>query len=79
MIGGFAATIRGSPVITGDLDLCHARDHRNLEALAEAPVRVASLDDLMRMKKAAGRTKDKLALEWLGALRDELERDERPG
>ncbi len=31
------------------------------------------------MKKAAGRTKDKLALEWLGALRDELERDERPG
>ncbi len=36
MIGGFAATIRGSPVITGDLDLCHARDHRNLEALAEA-------------------------------------------
>ncbi len=36
LIGGFAATIRGSPVITGDLDLCYARDHRNLEALAEA-------------------------------------------
>jgi len=145
LIGGFAAAIRGSPVITGDLDLCYARDHRNLEALAEAlqelqaklrgappdvpfqldaqsikngdhftfntsagsvdclgtpagtsgykdldaaatdedidglSVRVASLDDLMRMKKAAGRTKDNLALEWLGALRDELERDERPG
>jgi hypothetical protein len=140
LIGGFAASIRGSPVITGDLDLCYARDDRNLEALAGAlqalqarlrgappdvpfeldarsikngdhftfntsagavdclgtpsgtsgygdldagatdedidglTVRVASLDDLMRMKKAAGRTKDKLALEWLGALRDELER-----
>jgi hypothetical protein len=37
-------------------------------------VLVASLEDLMRMKRAAGRTKDKLALEWLGALRDELDR-----
>lgn len=142
LIGGFAATIRGSPVITGDLDLCYSRDDRNLRALAAAlqelgaklrgappdvpfqldaqsikngdhftfntsagsvdclgtpagtsgykdldaaatdedidglTVRVASLDDLMRMKRAAGRTKDKLALEWLGALRDEIERGE---
>ena len=37
-------------------------------------VRVASLDDLIRMKRAAGRTKDLLALEELGALRDELDR-----
>jgi hypothetical protein len=142
VIGGFASSIRGSPVITGDLDLCYARDDRNLEAFAAAlqelgaklrgappdvpfqldaqsikngdhftfitsagrldclgtpagtagyrdleaaatdedvdglTVRVAGLDDLMRMKRAAGRTKDRVALEWLGALRDELERGE---
>lgn len=35
-------------------------------------VLVASVDDLIRMKRAAGRTKDLLALEELGALRDEL-------
>ena len=40
-------------------------------------VRVASLDDLIRMKRAAGRTKDLLALEELGALRDELDRGRR--
>ncbi len=37
-------------------------------------VRVASLDDLIRMKRAVGRPKDLLALEELGALRDELDR-----
>ena len=139
VIGGYAAAIRGSPVITGDLDLCYARDDKNLEALAEAlrdlgakprgappdvpfqldaeslkegdhftfstsagpldclgtpagtagfadldaaatdedldglAARVAALDDLIRMRRAAGRTKDRVALEWLGALRDELE------
>jgi predicted nucleotidyltransferase len=36
-------------------------------------VLVASLDDLIRMKRAAGRTKDMLAVEELGALRDELD------
>jgi hypothetical protein len=35
-------------------------------------VLVASVDDLIRMKRAAGRPKDLLALEELGALRDEL-------
>ena len=38
-------------------------------------VLVASVDDLIRMKGAAGRPKDLLALEELGALRDVL--DER--
>ena len=139
LIGGFAGALRGSPVITGDLDLCYARDDDNLDRLAEAlraldarlrgappdvpflldaqalhagdhftfatstgsldclgtpagtdgfndldaratdevvdgiTIRVASLDDLIRMKHAAGRPKDRIAVEWLSALRDELE------
>ena len=35
---------------------------------------VCSIDDLIRMKRAAGRTKDRLDLENLGALRDERSR-----
>jgi hypothetical protein len=35
-------------------------------------VLVASVEDLIRMKRASGRPKDLLALEELGALRDEL-------
>jgi hypothetical protein len=35
-------------------------------------VLVASVEDLIRMKRAAGRPKDLLALEELGALREEL-------
>lgn len=38
---------------------------------------VCSLDDLFRMKRAAGRTKDLRALEELGALRDERGRRAR--
>ena len=139
LIGGYAAAIRGSPVITGDVDVCYAHDDENLERLAAAlqqlgatlrgappevlfrldartlkagdhftfstsagpldclgtpagtdgfadldasatdedldglVVRVASVDDLIRMKRAAGRPQDKIAVEWLAALRDELE------
>ncbi len=36
-------------------------------------VLVASLEDLMRMKEAAGQPKDRIELEILGALRDEVE------
>lgn len=36
-------------------------------------VAVASLDDLIHMKRASGRPKDRVELEILGALRDELE------
>jgi hypothetical protein len=36
-------------------------------------VLVAAVDDLIRMKRAAGRPKDLLAVEELGALRDELD------
>ena len=40
-------------------------------------VLIADIDDLMRMKRAAGRPKDLLALEELGALRDELDQGTR--
>lgn len=139
LIGGYAAALRGSPVITGDLDVCYARDDENLARLAEAlgslaarlrgaqpdlpfrldartlragdhftfstsagpvdilgtpsgtkgfsdldanatgevvnglTIRVASVEDLIRMKRAAGRPKDLIALEWLAAVRDETE------
>ncbi|HEX5938374.1 MAG TPA: hypothetical protein VFZ75_11915 [Actinomycetota bacterium] len=139
LIGGYAAALRGSPMMTGDVDVCYARDPENLERLAaalrelgarlrgaprEVPfrldteglgsgdhftfttdvgpidclgtpagtegfadldaaasdedldgivVRVAALDDLIRMKRAAGRPQDRVAVEWLSALRDELE------
>ena len=139
LIGGYAAALRGSPMMTGDLDLCHARDAENLRALAAAlaelgarlrgapadvpfrldaatleagdhftfsteagsldclgtpsgtdgfadldasatdedldglVVRVASLEDLIRMKRAAGRPQDLIAVEWLSAVRDELD------
>jgi hypothetical protein len=147
LIGGYGGNLRGSPVITGDLDICYARDDENLERLAAALkgmhaklrghgipddlpfildaktlrlgdsftfetelgnldilgqpsgtagftdldggattididgvlVRVASIDDLMRMKRASGRRKDLIHLEHLGALRDEIERARAEG
>jgi hypothetical protein len=144
VIGGIAASARGSPSLTRDLDICYERSRTNLEALAGAlrqlratlrgapadlpfrldartlaagdsftfttvagdfdclgtpagtdgysdlvrnasdeaiedfTVKVASLDDLIRMKRAAGRPKDRVELEILGALRAELDR-EPPG
>lgn len=144
LIGGYAAALRGSPMITGDIDICYARDDANLQALAAtleelgatlrgAPpdilfrldaatlkagdhftfstkagavdclgipagtdgfadldasatdedldsltVRVASIDDLIRMKQAAGRPQDLIAVEWLSALRDELGNHREP-
>jgi hypothetical protein len=140
LIGGYAAALRGSPMMTGDVDVCHASDPDNLVRLAAAlvelgatlrgappdvpfqldaktlgagdhftfstragaldclatpagtdgyvdldrhatdedldglVVRVASVDDLIRMKRAAGRPQDRVAIEWLTALRDELDR-----
>jgi hypothetical protein len=140
LIGGYAAALRGSPMMTGDVDICYTRDPENLERLSGAlrdlgarlrgapsdvpfrldadalrqgdhftfstdvgpidcigtpagtegfgdldaaatdedlgglVVRVASVDDLIRMKRAAGRPQDRVSVEWLSALSDELER-----
>jgi hypothetical protein len=140
VIGGFAAQLHGSSMVTGDLDVSYARDDENLDRLASAlhdlgatlrrapkdvpfrldaktlkmgdhftfdttagaldilgtpagipggyeeleraaewmsfdayRIRVASIDDIIRMKRAAGRPKDLLAVEELGALRDEID------
>ena len=138
VIGGFAGRLWGSTTVTNDLDVCYARDRKNLEALAAAlreleatlrgapdglpfradaetlasgdhftfatnagnldclgspagsggfmdliagatgmkldsiEVPVASLDDLIRLKRAAGRPKDLVEVEILGALREEI-------
>ncbi len=41
------------------------------------PILVTALEDLLRMKRAAGRAKDRIELEVLEALRDELEQQGR--
>jgi hypothetical protein len=142
LVGGLAAQAHGSPSLTGDLDICYARDRESLDRLAAAlaelmavrrglpkdaprmppldartlragglftmttkfgdldlraspdpsfdyetlvshaiettvlgyPIRVAALDDLIAMKRAAGRPKDRIELEILGALREEIDR-----
>lgn len=140
LIGGLAAVLQGSPTVTRDIDICHARDEGNLVRLADAlrdvhaqlrgapaglpfsldartlangdsftfttdvgwldvlatpagtsgyddltrtaelmdafgeEFLVAGLDDLIRMKRAAGRPKDLIELEILGALREEIDR-----
>lgn len=43
--------------------------------VAGTRIMVAGLDDLMRMKRAAGRPRDLAELEILGALRDEVDRE----
>jgi len=138
VIGGFAGRLWGSTTVSNDLDVCYARDRKNLNALAAAlqeleaslrgardglpfrpdaetlatgdhftfttnagnldclgnpagsrgfldliagatamkldsiEVPVASLDDLIRLKRAAGRPKDLVEVEILGALKEEI-------
>ena len=143
VIGGFAGRLWGSTLITNDVDICYARDRKNLEALASAlrevgatlrgappnlpflldaktleagdhftfdtrlgpldclgtpqgsqgyldliqgatvmeiegvEVTVAALEDVMRLKRIAGRPKDRAALEILAALQEEIARKRR--
>jgi hypothetical protein len=63
--------IIGTPAGTrGFDDLAAAAEPTDLDGLT---VLVASIDDLIRMKLAAGRPKDLVEVEILGALRDELD------
>jgi hypothetical protein len=73
-------TLRGPATLTvdtpdGSIDLVGQGDHSGLRERAEAvqiagvDVLVASLDDLIAMKKAAGRPKDLVALEELEAIK----------
>jgi len=65
----------GTPTGTGGYnDLKAGAEQMDVDGLR---VWVTSLVDLMDMKRAAGRTKDLLALENLGALRDERTRRRR--
>lgn len=140
VVGGIAGRLLGSPTLTNDLDICYARDSKNLQALSaallelrarlrgapenlpfrpdpptlssgdhftlstsagnldcigtpsgstgfhdliaaaslmhvgELSVPVVAIEDLMRMKRASGRPKDRIELEVLAALKDEIER-----
>lgn len=84
-----ARTLRAGGLFTltttaGDFDLLATPDpgfdyERLLSSavsttVAGHPVQVASLADLIDMKRAAGRPKDRIELEILGALREELDR-----
>ena len=84
-----ARALRAGDVFTlrtryGDLDLLAHPDpgldfdslvKRSITAeLLGVRIKVAGLDDLMAMKRAAGRPKDRIELEILGALREELDR-----
>ncbi len=84
-----ARALRAGDVFTlttryGDLDLLAHPDpgldfdelvKRSVAAeVLSVEVRVASLEDLIAMKRAAGRPKDRIELEILGALREELDR-----
>jgi hypothetical protein len=58
----------------GYADLVGAAQVMDLDGFSVA---VVALDDLMRMKRSAGRPKDRIELEVLGALRDEIEQQGR--
>lgn len=62
---------------SGNFDYEQLRRNADEMNLLETKVLVASLDDLIRMKRAAGRNKDLIEVENLSALREV--RDEKSG
>lgn len=64
--------VLGTPEGTTGYDyLASTATRTDLDGLV---VQVTSIDDLIRMKRAAGRPKDLIEVEVLGALRDEIDR-----
>jgi hypothetical protein len=59
----------------GDFTYARLDPNADVYEIAGVKVKVASLDDLIQMKRAAGRVKDRIEVENLSALRDV--RDER--
>lgn len=57
------------------LDYASLRRNAIVAEILGVRVSVAGLDDLMAMKRAAGRPKDLIELEVLGALREETDRE----
>ena len=65
----------GTPTGTnGYEDLTQAAEQMNVGGIK---ISVSSVDDLIRMKRAAGRAKDRIEVEILGAVRDERGRRRR--
>ena len=65
--------ILGFPAGSGGFDRL-VRTSAELEIDKGLRVRVASVEDLIQMKRAAGRPKDLIEVEILSALRDEMEK-----
>lgn len=63
--------VMATPAGTSGFDDLAANAER-MEAFGQEFL-VAGIDDLIRMKRAAGRPKDRVELEILGALRDEID------
>jgi predicted nucleotidyltransferase len=63
LIGGFAATIHGSPLPTSDVDIVPARDDDNLERLARALTRMHS-----RLRTEAGPVEVRIDSGFLRAM-----------
>ena len=67
--------ILGTPAgVPGFDELARTADRMELNGFS---VLVASIDDLIRMKRASARPKDLIEVEVLGALREEIEGEER--
>jgi hypothetical protein len=87
VIGGMAGMARGASNPSYDVDVAYARDRsaapydRPKQAagepieIDEESVFVASLDHLIAMKEASGRTKDKLMATEYRVLSDEMKRE----
>ena len=64
--------------VAGSFDYEQLRRNSDLMNLVGTNVSVASLDDLIRMKRAAGRNKDLIEVENLSALREVRDSHRRP-